>query len=177
MKKSLLTAGIALLLCGYASAFKVTVTPLGGKPVSDDRQKVTVSKADIIVDEDFSGFAVGVADDVHEWSGPLCGRYSSELIDPSLTHGAQWTGHSVYQAGGCAGLWTINPQDPAYINTPKMDYSGTIKVSFLCKALLTENVHLKSTTMMVGMGTDDYGRGFDFEGDGKEEIKNFIAVR
>ncbi len=27
--------------------------------------------------------------------------------------------------------------------------------------------------MMVGMGTDDYGRGFDFEGDGKEEIKNF----
>lgn len=173
MKKSLLTAGIAFLLCGYASAFKVTVTPLGGKPVSDDRQKVTVSKADIIVDEDFSGFAVGVADDVHEWSGPLCGRYSSELIDPSLTHGAQWTGHSVYQAGGCAGLWTINPQDPAYINTPKMDYSGTIKVSFLCKALLTENVHLKSTTMMVGMGTDDYGRGFDFEGDGKEEIKNF----
>ncbi len=32
MKKSLLTAGIALLLCGYASAFKVTVTPLGGNP-------------------------------------------------------------------------------------------------------------------------------------------------
>ncbi len=184
MKKSLLTASLALLLCGSASAFKVTVTPLGEKPASDNRQKVTVNRADVVVKEDFSGFAAGVTDDVDEWSGRLCSHYSSELIDPSLTHGAQWTGHSVHQAGGCAGLWNLNTQDPAYLNTPKMDYSGTIKVSFLCKALLTEweqedengemkKWHFTCTTMMVRMATDD-GRGFDFEGDGKEEVDNFI---
>ena len=144
MKKSLLySLSIALLLCGYASAFKVTVTPLGGKPVSDDRQKVTVSKADIIVDEDFSGFAVGVADDVRTSGADLMRPLQLRTHRP-LAHPRRAVDRPQRVPGlsGCAGLRTINPH-PAYINTPKMDYSGTIKVSFLCKALLTENAPQK----------------------------------
>ena len=127
MKKSLLTASLALLLCGSASAFKVTVTPLGEKPASDNRQKVTVNRADVVVKEDFSGFAAGVTDDVDEWSGRLCSHYSSELIDPSLTHGAQWTGHSVHQAGGCAGLWNLNSLGQPYSGHPHRQSQGRLQ--------------------------------------------------
>ncbi len=189
MKKSLLTASLALLLCGSASAFKVTVTPLGEKPASDNRQKVTVNRADVVVKEDFSAFTKGTNDspDWENGGNALCNRYGSMLIDPSLTHGAPWTGHNVYQAGGAAGLYCINPLDPAYIQTPEMDYSGTIKVSFLCKALYTEyeevdeitgeavKHYFTSTTLMVGMGCRDGKRKFDIEGlDGYNFISNPI---
>lgn len=173
MRKTLLTIAVTAccLLSASASPLKVTVTPLGDKP-SDSRQKVTVSKADVVVDEDFSGFTQGETMNVDGWSESLCSHYSSENIEPSLTHGAQWTGNSVRQAGGCAGLWNLNPQDPAYINTPKMDYSGTVTVTFLVKALLTEweeedengepyKLHFTNTTLMTRLCADDYDDEFD----------------
>lgn len=179
MKKSLLTAGLALLLCGSASAFKVTVTPLGEKPSGYTQKASAVSKADIIVNEDFSAFIGGETLDPDKWGERLC-SHASEEIDPSLTHGAQWTGNSVRMAGGCAGLWNINPQVPAYINTPKMDYSGSVTVTFLAKSLLAEweeedengemkKWHLTSTALMVRMRSDDHDSKFDFGSDSEND--------
>lgn len=188
MRKNLLTTALAVsaLLSASAAPFKVTVTPLGENPADYMQKATSVSKADVIVNEDFSAFIGGETMDVDRWGECLCSHYGSEEIDPSLTHGAQWTGHSVRQAGGCAGLWSINVQEPAYINAPKMDYSGSVSVSFIVRALPTvweeedengEKVKLSfsNTTLMVRMLTDDYDRGFDFEGKGKEEIKNFVV--
>lgn len=175
MKKILLTsivAASALLFCGSASAVKVTVTPLGERP-SDNRMKsVTVSKADLLVSEDFSAFTEGTNENP-DWDNLLCSYSSNPLINPELTHGAQWEGHRVAMAGGSAGLFNLNPSDPSYICTPKMDYSGSITVTFLAKALYTEweepdengkvqKWHFTSSTLMARMVTDDSNDQFDF---------------
>lgn len=169
MRKTLLTTALAIsaTLCLSAAPFKVTVTPLGEKPADYSMQKApSVSKADVIVNEDFSGFTEGETLDVNKWGEQMCSHYRSEEIDPSLTHGAQWTGHNVHQAGGCAGLFDINVMDPAYINTPKMDYSGSVTITFLAKSLLTEweeedengemkKWHYNSSTILLRMGNDN----------------------
>lgn len=137
MKKILLSAllGVATVL-GANAELKVTVTPLGDKPVSP-KKEVSTSMADVIVNENFEFFDGGTNDEP-EWDNRLASQYSSELIDPELTHGTQWTGHNVCMACGAAGIYNINPMDVSYIRTPKIDYSGTITVTFLCKALYTE---------------------------------------
>ncbi len=168
MRKTLLTTALAFTatLCMSAAPFKVTVTPLGEKPTDSMLKAPSVSKADVIVNEDFSGFTEGETLDVNKWGDQMCSHYRSEEIDPSLTHGTQWTGHNVHQAGGCAGLFDINVMDPAYINTPKMDYSGSVTITFLAKSLLTEweeedengemkKWHYNSTTIMLRMGNDN----------------------
>lgn len=174
MRKDRLTtilAAATFLGCGSAAAVKVTVTPLGDRPADDRMRTVSVSKADPVVNENFEGFVNGTNDNP-DWDNFLCSYFQSELIDPELTHGDQWTGHRVSMAGGAAGLFNLNPSDPSYICTPKMDYSGTITVSFLAKALYTEweeedadgNVkkwHFTSTTLMARM-TNDAGDQFDF---------------
>jgi|GEM_PF-2427466 hypothetical protein len=171
MRKTLLTTALAIsaTLCMSAAPFKVTVTPLGEKPADSMLKAPSVSKADVIVSEDFSGFTEGETLDVNKWGEQMCSHYRSEEIDPSLTHGAQWTGHNVHQAGGCAGLFDINVQDPAYINTPKMDYSGSVTITFLAKSLLTEweeedengepkKWHFSSTTIMMRMANDNHDK-------------------
>lgn len=171
MRKTLLTTTLAIsaTLCMSAAPFKVTVTPLGEKPADSMLKAPSVSKADVIVSEDFSGFTEGETLDVNKWGEQMCSHYRSEEIDPSLTHGAQWTGHNVHQAGGCAGLFDINVQDPAYINTPKMDYSGSVTITFLAKSLLTEweeedengepkKWHFSSTTIMMRMANDNHDK-------------------
>ena len=178
MRKALLTTALATatLLTVNAAPFKVTVTPLGEKPDDYAQKAPSVSKADVIVNEDFSGFIHGETLDVDKWGSMLCNHYESEDIDPALTHGAQWRGHNVREAGGCAGLFDINVQDPAYINTPKMDYSGSVTVTFLARSLLTEweeedengepkKWHFSSTTIMMRMCTDDYSDRFDYGSD------------
>lgn len=168
MRKTLLTTALAIsaTLCMSAAPFKVTVTPLGEKPTDSMLKAPSASKADVIVNEDFSGFTEGETLDVNKWGDQMCSHYRSEEIDPSLTHGTQWTGHNVHQAGGCAGLFDINVMDPAYINTPKMDYSGSVTITFLAKSLLTEweeedengemkKWHYNSTTIMLRMGNDN----------------------
>lgn len=178
MRKTLLTTALAIsaTLCMSAAPFKVTVTPLSEKPADSMLKASAVSRADVIVNEDFSGFTEGETLDVNKWSDRLCSHYTSEAIDPALTHGAQWTGHNVRQAGGCAGLFDINVQDPAYLNTPKMDYSGSVTITFLAKSLLTEweeedengemkKWHFSSTTIMMRMATDDYNVKFDYGSD------------
>lgn len=186
--KPLLTIALAAttLLTAKAAPFKVTVTPLGEKPANYSQKAPSVSKADILVNEDFSGFTKGETENVDLWGEPLCSHYNSELIDPSLTHGAQWSGHNVCQAGGCAGIWNLNSQDPSYINTPKMDYSGSVTITFLAKALLTEwevedengetqKWHFTNTTVMLRMCTDNYNDQFNYGTDDAtdEESGNF----
>ena len=168
MRKNLLNAALSMAVLAIAgnanAAVKVTVTPISDEAYRM-RKSVSVNIADPIVQEDFEAFEKGTFDNP-DWDNRLCSHYSSEAIDPALTHGAQWSGHNVCMGGGAAALYNINPQDLAYLNTPKMDYSGTITVTFLAKALRTaweeedENGemvkwHFKSTTMMVRMGTDD----------------------
>lgn len=178
MRKALLTTALAAaaLLTANAAPFKVTVTPLGDKPVNSQMRSSAVSKADVIVNEDFSGFTDGETYDVNKWGESMCSHYRSEEMDPALTHGVMWTGHNVHQAGGCAGLFNLNPMDPAYINTPKMDYSGSVTITFLAKALLTEweeenengemeKWHFSNTTMMLRMGTESYEDKFDYGDD------------
>lgn len=180
MRKALLTTALATatLLAANAAPFKVTITPVGEKPVDSRLKTQAVSKADVIVNEDFSGFTEGETLDVNKWSERLCSHYTSEAIDPELTHGTQWSGHNVCQAGGCAGIWNLNPQDPSYLNTPKMDYSGSVSISFYAKALRTEweeedengemqKFHFTNTSILLRMGTDNYDDDFDF---GEEDI-------
>lgn len=179
MRKTLLTTALAIsaTLCMGATPFKVTVTPLGEKPSDSTERMGAVSKADVIVNEDFSGFADGETLDVDKWGERMCSHYSSEAIDPALTHGEPWTGHCVCQAGGCAGLWNINPMDPTYLNTPKMDYSGSVTITFLARALLTEweeedengemqKLHFTNTTLLMRMASDNYNDKFDAENGG-----------
>ncbi|MGN0238036.1 MAG: hypothetical protein ACI4AK_08150 [Lepagella sp.] len=138
MRKQLLLCAVALtsVVGLFAAAPKVSVTPLGDYPT--DRPNRSVTKADVIVNENFEAFTAG-SPDAPDWDNKLCVGYGygDDAIDPALTHDAQWHGHHVCQAGGMAALYNINPQYPSYINTPMMDYSGSIKVSFLAKALKT----------------------------------------
>ena len=187
MRKTLLTTALAIsaTLCMSAAPFKVTVTPLGEKPADSRLKAQSVSKADVIVNEDFSGFTEGETLDVNKWGSRMCSHYDSEAIDPTLTHGAQWSGHNVCQAGGCAGIWNLNPQDPSYLNTPKMDYSGSVTISFLAKSLLTEweeedengemhQWHFTNTSIFLRMATDNYDDKFDYgNGDTTDGAGNF----
>ena len=186
MRKALLTTALATatLLSANAAPFKVTVTPLGEKPAGYMQKAPSVSKADVIVNEDFSGFIHGETLDVDKWGAPLCDHYVSEDIDPSLTHGAQWTGHDVREAGGCAGLYNLNVQDPAYINTPKMDYSGSVVVTFLTKSLPTvweqenENGEMEkwsftSSSITLRLCSDESKDSFDFGKDADDEANYF----
>lgn len=174
MRKNLLSAAlgaVALTVAPNASAaVNVTVTPIS-EEAYQMRKAVSVSTADVIVQENFESFTQGTPENP-DWDHKLCSHYESELISPSMTHGAQWKGHNVYMAGGCAALWNLNSQDPAYIDTPMMDYSGTVTVSFLAKAIPTtweeedENGEMKTwyftnTTVMARMATDD-NREFDY---------------
>ena len=139
-----------LAIAGNANAaVKVTVTPISDEAYRM-RKSVSVNIADPIVQEDFEAFEKGTFDNP-DWDNRLCSHYSS--------------GHNVCMGGGAAALYNINPQDLAYLNTPKMDYSGTITVTFLAKALRTaweeedENGemvkwHFKSTTMIQTLSVE-----------------------
>lgn len=163
-----------------ASAFKYTVTPLGDDyiPGKTTRSSVSVNMGDVIVDENFEGFKEGT-NEKPDFDYRLCSHYGDENINTKLTHGDQWSGHNVSMAGGAAALYCINPQDPAYLNTPKMDYSGTITATFKVKALRTEWIEengqtyrFSSTTVMARMGTSNYDDKFDFGPDGDERLQD-----
>lgn len=133
MKKLLLTAAIAASIAGIASAeVKVKVTPLGEKPVRTENtiQKST-SFAAVLANEDFSLFSHGTEAEP-DYDNPVVGT-TFGAINPDLTHGSQWYGQDVYEAGGSVCLRTLNTYYPAYLYTPRADYSGNVKVTFLAK--------------------------------------------
>ncbi len=190
MRKTLLSLalGAAVLATAGSASAKVTYTVT---PLSDEayqmRKAISKNIASVVVDENFEAFTQGTPDNP-DWDNRLCSHYDSELIDPSLTHGAQWKGHNVCMVGGCAALKNFNPQDPAYIDTPMRDYSGTVTVTFLAKALPTswqqedENGEMhtysfNSTTVMTTLRTDDYDQEFDFGPDAKlQDGYNFFSL-
>lgn len=190
MRKTLLSLalGAAVLASAGSASAKVTYTVT---PLSDEaykmRKALSINKADIVVDENFEAFLSGDEENP-DWDHRLCSHYDSELIAPSLTHGAQWKGHNVYMAGGVAALRNLNPMDPAYINTPMKDYSGTVTVSFLIKAIPTtwqqedengeiHNMSFTNTTVMTCLRTDDYDTEFDFGPDTElEDGFNFFTL-
>lgn len=188
MRKTLLSLalGAAVLATAGSASAKVTYTVT---PVSDEvyqmRKAISVNMGDVVVDENFEDFLSGDPDNP-DWEHKLCSHYQDSNIAPSMTHGAQWSGHNVYMAGGCAALFNLNPQDPAYIDTPKMDYSGTITVTFLAKAIptsweqededgVTRKHTFTNTTVMVRLATEDYDE-FDFGPDAELDSGNFFML-
>lgn len=123
----------AMCVCSHAEV-KVTVTPLGEKPEGTMQKKV--SNANILVNEDFSAWENGSIDEP-EWGEPFA-TYDNPNIDPEFTHGEQWQGRKCYAAGGACALRTFDPMGSAYIATPKMDYSGSLVITFLAKYQLVE---------------------------------------
>lgn len=190
MRKTLLSLalGAAVLATAGSASAKVTYTIT---PLSDEayqmRKALSINKADIVVDENFESFLSGDEENP-DWDHRLCSHYDSELIAPSLTHGAQWKGHNVCMAGGRAALKNINPMDPAYLNTPMRDYSGTVTVTFLIKAIPTtwqeedangeiHNMYFSNTTVMTSLRTDDFNTEFDFGPDTElEDGVNFFSL-
>ncbi len=149
MKKILLTASLATAIAASASAevkvanqpvvteiapdVKVTVTPVGERPETSVQPDRKFSTAEVLVNEDFSSFTWGT-EAAPDYENPLASVYTGNLdIDPALTNGQQWTGNGVYSAGGAVALSTKNPYQAAYMCTPEMDYSGSVKMTFNVK--------------------------------------------
>lgn len=84
---------------------------------SKDRQLVT------ILEEDFSLFTAGSEE---EPDGTNLTDPETYMVDPNYTHMPGWNGGHVFQAGGVCyfGDWY------SYINTPEMEMSGNIHISF-----------------------------------------------
>lgn len=127
---SLLAAG---MIAGASAGVKVTVTPIGNLPEKSQQNPLkSVSTAEILVNEDFSNFKEGT-ESAPDYENNLASMWTTDLIDPALTNGQQWYGNDIYSAGGCVALSTKNYNYPAYLMTPRMDYSGSVKLSFNVK--------------------------------------------
>lgn len=98
------------------------------------------TEADILIDEDFSAFTGG--DEDHPDTTCLASYYTSPgmNIDPSLTHGLQWTGNNVYAAGGKVALISPRSYIGSTLSTPLGDYSGDLTITFKIKALVNSDI-------------------------------------
>lgn len=152
---------------GAAASPKVTITPLGDsyQPCAPAPQKATAT-ASVIINEDFNLMKSG-SSDAPDLENELAGYTAGEKIPTELTHGNQWTGKKVYSAGGTIALYTLNPQDAAYLYTPTQDLSGGIKVSFKTKCNIVrwedeegESWSYTGSSIYVCIGND---RNSDFD--------------
>lgn len=109
----------------------VTPTPLKASP-----NRVTTYNADVLVDEDFSGFTAGTMDQP-DTTKYLASSYFEPgiYIDPSMTKDGTWAGDFVYSAGGAALLKAPYINYQAVLLTPLGDYSGEITVTCRVKAV------------------------------------------
>ena len=97
-----------------------------GAPRLPQRSKAGLVTSQVLLDEDFAGFAAGTQDspDVNDLTG---GTFS--YIDPSFTRTPGWYGMFVYQAGGACYLEDPTRFNGAVLNTPLGDYSGDLTIS------------------------------------------------
>lgn len=166
MKKFLLATLIASASVTALQA-EVSVTAVPAGDITHSPMKVMHS-TEPLVTEDFSGFTEGTLEEPN-YEDCLADRFNMD-IDPSLTHGDQWTGNMVYQAGGAAALHTLNVMNQAMLCSPKGDYSGSVVVTFRAKYLKTEWemdgtwYHTDGTTLSMGLMTNDAKR-FDVPGE------------
>ncbi|MDE5797374.1 MAG: hypothetical protein K2H75_09685, partial [Muribaculaceae bacterium] len=94
-----------------------------------------VSTADVLCEEDFRNFTEGTEDEP-EFGVMLA--YNGSPIEDFRTVAPGWLGHKVFEAGGICALQTYDPNDTAYLATPAGDYSGSVRVTFRAKYLVTE---------------------------------------
>lgn len=168
MKGRLLIVALALLTATTLPAkVKVTTTPLGEHPQKSERQRVKVSTEDFIVDENFEAITAGSVE------APDFGNHledDSQMLDPDLFHGKEMHGYKVYPAGGAIALQTYDPMDKARIETSRSDFSGSVKVEFLAKYMITEwkdengkKWHFSGSSIGADL-TSDSDRQFDIDG-------------
>ena len=131
MNKYLLATLLASAMAAGASGeVKVTAVPVGEKPTIQPMKVYT--GAEVLVYENFDKWTDGSVEEPN-WDDPLT-SYEDEYINPAIMNDdAQWSGYKVYQAGGACAMRTFNPQQGARLSTPKGDYSGSVKVTFLAK--------------------------------------------
>ncbi len=148
----------AAMSAGVSAEVKVTAIPIGEKPVQQPR-KLT-STAEVLVYENFDKWEEGTVEEPN-WDYPLT-SYDYRDIDPALMNDdMQWRGYKVYEAGGTCAMRTFNPLQNALLCSPKGDYSGSVKVSFLAKYQRVEweendkMFHWTSSGVSVGLYTDD----------------------
>lgn len=160
MEKFLLATLLASAMAVGASAeVRVTAVPIGEKPISTPAK--AVSTAEVLVYEDFSKWTEGTVENpAYDYSLTY---FDDRNIDPDLMNDEmQWEGYKVYSAGGTCALRTFDAMSQAYINTPKGDYSGSVKVTFLAKYLPVyweedgTTYHWSGSHLNVGLYTDDY---------------------
>lgn len=140
MKNLLLTmlfaAGLSLSVSAQVTNVKVTVTPLGDKLEGRHEVPFSSTTSDILVNENFEAMTKGTQD-APDVTSPLAPQEKGGPISPELTHGLQWYGYKVFQADGAiAMVQTLNP-DQSLLNTPRMDYSGSVKLTFITRAIVS----------------------------------------
>lgn len=181
MNKSLLTLGIAVAtsLSGMAEV-KVTVTPLGENRHVDLPMKAQSNATEYLIREDFSGLTAG-SEEAPDFDNPL-GLTTSPQFDPDLFGGMEWQGYRAYSAGGAVAMRTFDPASMACVSTPRMDYSGSVKVSFLMKYLPVswedeetgQTMYWPSSTVYLLLGND---RNKEMDVDGGEMLSETHIYR
>ncbi len=160
MKKFLLATTLLTAMVASTSAeVRVTAVPVGEKPVEAPAK--AISTAEVLVYEDFNKWTEGTVESP-DYDNPLT-TFEDHLIDPALMNDEmQWEGYKVYSAGGTCAMRTFDPMSQACINTPRGDYSGSIKVTFLAKynpVYWEEDgitYHWSGSHLNMGLYTDDY---------------------
>lgn len=174
MKNLLLTmlfaAGLSLSVSAQVANVKVNVTPLGDKLEGRHEVPYSITTSDILVNENFEMLTKGTLEEP-DLDHPLASLDSDVSINPELTHGAQWYGHKIYQAGGALAMHTLS-MDQSILNTPRMDYSGSVRLSFITRALISrwvdeegEPMEDRSAHLIVGI-SDEQGRKIDVNASG-----------
>ena len=137
MKNLLLTmlfaAGLSLSVSAQVANVKVTVTPLGDKFEGRHEVPFSSTTSDILVNENFEAMTKGTPE-APDFNTPLASLDKDVSINPELTHGSQWYGHKIYQAGGALAMQSLS-MDQCILNTPRMDYSGSVRLTFITRAL------------------------------------------
>ncbi len=124
----------------------------------DKKVEDTYRGREVLVNEDFSLFVLGTEDEP-DTTTPLAG--SDYYIDPDYTQQPGWSGAGVFQAGQtCAITDDMN----GLLNTPEMEMSGTITVSFRIKLLPWETVD--QTTIYCNLLTGGIYNPFPIAYDG-----------
>lgn len=132
----LFAAGLSLSVSAQVTNVKVTVTPLGDKLEGRHEVPFSSTTSDILVNENFEAMTKGTQD-APDITSPLAPQEKGGPISPELTHGLQWYGYKVFQADGAiAMVQTLNP-DQSLLNTPRMDYSGSVKLTFITRAIVS----------------------------------------
>lgn len=170
MKRLLLTtlcfgalsfAGIA----GNIDNVRVTTRPVNGPQKAAEKVAFSSTTADVLVNENFEAWSDGTPEEP-DFDAPVASMSTSTDIDPDYMHGEKWYGHKVFMAGGTLAMRSLS-MDQAVLNTPRMDYSGSIKLTFLTRAIPSEwededgkLMEDYSAHLMVAL-VDEQGRKFD----------------